>query len=121
MSNDADIEIYVKNGNSESVLKILTAELGPFRFDCEIGKGHNLYLSGNVKLLLNEEIQGGYLGVWLRGPNHWKTDVELARFLSKHLRLPVRCDPGSEYPEVSPYSYVFLEISNETETLVEWG
>ncbi len=98
MNDNTGIEAYVKSDDAKSVLKVLSAELGEFALDCEIDSGQCLYLSGDVKLLVNENIQDGYLSVWLRGTNHWKTDVQLARFLSRNLKLPVRCDPGADYP-----------------------
>jgi hypothetical protein len=74
-----------------------------------------------VRLLLNKQIQDSYLSVWLKGSDHWKKYVELGRILSKYLNLPVRCDPGAEYPRVSPHLNIFLEISKGAEKLVNRG
>ncbi|UVH59113.1 hypothetical protein NWF24_06800 [Variovorax paradoxus] len=58
---------------------------------------------------------------WLRGATPWRSHVDFARFLSGALDCQVRCDPGSEHSEISPYSDVFLDVHRGVEKLVTWG
>jgi len=90
-------------------------------YDSEIDEGHVLYTYGVAKVLINTGIQDGYMSIYLKGIVKWKSDIELARSIVNSLGVKVRCDPGSEYPDVSPYSDLFVEITRQGESLVEWG
>lgn len=121
MTNDlVDIEAYVLGVDPDALIQALNSQLGALYFDCDVDAKQKLYVSGDLKLLINSGIQDDFVSVWIRGNARWKTNVELARFLSERLGCLARCDPGSEYPNVSPHSDTFLEISNGKETLIEW-
>jgi hypothetical protein len=121
MSDSEDIEIYVKGSETEPVVSFLNKEIGTLSYDSKIDEGHVLYTYGDVKVLINTGIQDGYTSVYLKGIVKWKSDVDFARCIVNSLGVKVRCDPGSAYPDVSPYSDIFVEITRQRESLVEWG
>ena len=121
MSNPEDIEIYVKGSETKHIVSFLNREIGTLSFDSEIDEGHILYTCNDAKILINTEIQDGYVSVYVKGIEKWKSGVELARNIVSALGVIVRCDPGGEYPKVSPYSDTFIEVSLHGESFVEWG
>ncbi|MCP5158614.1 MAG: hypothetical protein H6975_04230 [Gammaproteobacteria bacterium] len=121
MKSQEDIEIYIEGNETDKIVSFLNKEIGTLSFDSEIDKGHILYTYSDAKILINSGIQYGYISVYLKGLENWKSDIEFARCIVSALEVTVRCDPGSEYPTVSPYSNIFVEISQQGENLVEWG
>ncbi|MCW8932260.1 MAG: hypothetical protein OQL19_18755 [Gammaproteobacteria bacterium] len=95
--------------------------IGTLLFDSELDEGHTLYIHDNIKVLINEGLQERYVSVYIKEANNWSTDIELARDIANKLRVAVRCDPGQDYPNVSPYSNIFVEVTSDGEHLVEWG
>jgi len=116
-----DLEVYIRDCGPREVLSAMAPALGSFRLECRFDEDYVLYAKGKVKLLFQRNLHPGYLMVWLRGANLWESDIDFARYLSQSLEKAVRCDPGADYPDVSPYSDTFVEISDGRETLVEWG
>jgi hypothetical protein len=121
MKNPEDIEIYIEGNETDQIVSFLNRAIGALSFDSEIDEGHILYTYNDAKILINSGIQDGYISVYLKGVKNWKSDVEFARCIVSALEVTVRCDPGGEYPAVSPYSNTFVEISRQGENLVEWG
>lgn len=121
MNDPEDLEIYIEGRETEQVISFLNKEIGTLSYDSEIDKGHVLYTYGDAKVLINTGIQDSYMSVYLKGIEKWKSDVEFARCIVDSLGVTVRCDPGNEYPNVSPYSDLFVEITQQGESLVEWG
>ena len=114
MSTPEDIEIYIEGSETEQVISFLNKEIGTLSYDSEIYEGHVLYTYGDANVLINTGIQDGYISVYLKGIAKWKSDVD-------SLGVKVRCDPGSEYPNVSSYSDLFVEITQQGESLIEWS
>jgi len=121
MSDPEDIEIYIEGSETEQVVSFLSNEIGILSYDSEIDERHVLYICGDAKVLINTGIQDGYMSIYLKGIKKWKSDIEFARCIVNSLGVKVRCDPGSEYSGVSPYSDLFVEITRQGEGLVEWG
>jgi hypothetical protein len=111
MSNSEDIEVYVKGDETTQIVSFLNEEIGALSYDCEIDEGHTLFTCNDAKILINTRIQDGYISIYIKGIEKWASDVELARSMVWALGVTVRCDPGSEFPEISPYSDTFIEIS----------
>jgi hypothetical protein len=103
------------------VISFLKKEIGTLSYDSGIYEGHVLYTYGDAKVLINTGIQEGYMSGYLKGIVKWKTEVEFARCIVNSLGVKVRCDPRSAYPDVSPYSDLFVEVTRQGESLVEWG
>ncbi len=115
-----DIETYVSGVDADDIVIALSTELNPLVVD-EIDRNRTLCVCGDVTVEINSRIKDGFISVWIRGAAPWKSNVDLARFLSRRLGCCARCDPGSEYPHANPNSDAFLEISSGRETIIEWG
>lgn len=115
-----DVEAYAKISDANAVVSLLSKAIGAMEVDASSPDDLRFYgfKSGTVIL---QEGQDGFLSVWVRGSNIWASSPSLARFLANELHCAVRCDPGLEFPEASPYSNVFLHIENQIESLVAWG
>ena len=120
MNNQSDREIYVKGLQTEKIISVLSNEIGILNFNSEISENHYLYVGDQIKVLINTGIQDGFISVFIKGVSKWSSDIELGRSFALLPGAIVRCDPGMEYPEVSPYSNIFVEINAETENLIEW-
>lgn len=120
MNNQSDREIYIKGLQKDEIVSVLNNELGTLNFNSEISEGSYLYLGEQMTVLINTRIQDGFISVFIKGVTKWSSDIELARIFALLSGVIVRCDPGMEYPEVSPYSNIFVEIEKETECLIEW-
>ncbi|WP_444909965.1 hypothetical protein [Microbulbifer sp. TRSA005] len=121
MSKMEDIEVYVKGNETTQVVSFLNEEIGALSYDCEIDEGHTLFTCNKIAVLINTGIQDGYISVSIKGAEKWSSDVEFARRLVEVLGVTVRCDPGVEFPEISPYSDIFVEINEQGESFLEWG
>jgi hypothetical protein len=115
-----DIEAYAKTGDTDAVVSLLSRSIGHLRVGGAPEEEPLIYQSGSVSVVLQPS-EDGFLSVWIRGCEAWPSCPALGRHLAKELGLVVRCDPGNEFPEVSPYSNVFLEIEGSDERLVPWG
>lgn len=115
-----DIEVYVLNATHEDILAAVEGVVGPFVRNYDFPEDQFLYILDS-RVLIISPAEDDFLSVYMRGDGHWSCDLELARYLSSELKKVVRCDPGSSFPDVSPYSNVFVEISEHEEILVEWG
>ena len=117
-----DVEAYARTADEPAVVALLSTVLGPLAEDDSLpGGGPRIFdAQGNITVVLQPS-DGGYLSVWIRHSDHWPSSPALGRFLARHLRCVVRCDPEREFPEVSPYSDLFLQIDGDVESLVVWG
>jgi hypothetical protein len=113
-----DLDAYVLGSSREQVLALLSARIGAFVPEY-VDEGTAMYGRGEIVLTLSESIDG-FLSVHLARCPLWPDDVAFARYLARALACVVRCDPGAAYPEVSPHSPVFLEVSGSGERLLTW-
>lgn len=117
--NAHEVEVYAQTNDAAAVVRALSQVVGTLAADGDAGEGFAFHVAGNVVVMLHRT-QPGYLGVMVRGSDAWPSSPALGRFLAAALRCVVRCDPEHEYPEVSPYSVVFLEIDGDGERLITW-
>lgn len=116
----SDREVYVKGSDKEKIVSLLNKKLNILVFDSEISESYFLYLCDDIRVLINTQIQDDFISVFIKGTDEWSSDLQLARYFLSIPDVLIRCDPGIEYPHVSPYSNVFAEIDSEGERLVEW-
>jgi hypothetical protein len=116
-----DLEIFVKAEDPAPILAFLCEKLGPLSVNLKISESHVIYTCGNVKIVINGEIQDNFIAVWLPATKIWPSDYAFGCEIANALGLVVRCDPGCTYPSVSPFSDIFVELDNGQEKLVEWG
>lgn len=115
-----DIEAYARTGSLGAVVSLMSRSIGPLELSGVPEDEPLIFQSGNVSVVL-QPCEDGFLSVWVRGSAAWSSCSALGRHLAKELSCVVRCDPGNEFPEVSPYANVFLEIDGCNESLVPWG
>lgn len=115
-----DIEAYVQTTDLAAIVSVLSSPVGELAPDPADPPDFKSYSNGAV-ILIVQPSEDGFLSVWLRGCNIWPSCAHLARYLSKQLACQARCDPGDEYPQVSPHSNIFLQVENGNESLVAWG
>lgn len=115
-----DVEAYAKTDDTDAVVSLLSSNIGPLRSSDSPGDEPRIYQFADVYVVLWSG-EGGFLSVWVRGSTTWPSCPALGRHLAAGLGCVVRCDPGNEFPEVSPYSNLFLEIEGDKERLVPWG
>lgn len=113
------VDAYVFGADPDSVARIISTAIGS-PFTCECVADFRFYEIAECQLVVNPG-EDGYFSYSLVDCNLWGNDVEFARFLARSTCQSVRCDPGSTFPEVSPYSDTFLQIENGLESLIEWG
>lgn len=113
-----DLGAYVLGPSREQVLALLSTRIGAFVLEYA-DEDTAMYGGGEIVLTLSES-NDGFLSVYLVRCRLWPDDVAFARYLAQALGCIVRCDPGAAYPEVSPHSPVFLELSGSEESLVTW-
>lgn len=114
-----DIEAYVKAANPSEVVPVLSRAIGPLKPDGSSTGGLQIFRFENVSVILLPS-EDGFVSVWVRGSPAWSSCPALGRHLARELNCIVRCDPESEFPDVSPYSDTFLEINGNNECLVSW-
>jgi hypothetical protein len=115
-----DIEAYVQTDDAGAVASLLSVSLGALDAEHLPEADLSIYRNEDATVLIQPS-EEGFLSVSLRGLAPWKTCPALARHLAHGLRCTVRCDPGEEYPEISPYSNTFLQIKDNKENFVPWG
>ena len=118
--NETDIEAFIRATDEAPLIALLSSTLGGLVPDTNNSLDVRIYTSENATLVLMPS-ENEFLSVWLRGATPWRSHVDFARFLSGALDCQARCDPGSEHPEISPYSDVFLDVHRGVEKLVTWG
>jgi len=112
------VDAYVFVAEPDSVAEVVAAAVGS-PYSCERVGDFWFYTIAGCQLVTNPS-EGGYFCFSLIDCDLWESDVEFARFLASATGRSVRCDPGSAFPEVSPYSDTFLQIENGNESLVDW-
>ena len=120
ISDQNGVEAYVKPSEIGAVVSALSMAIGGLVTDSSSDAGLRIYTLQDTSAVLTES-EDGFLSVWVRGTSGWPTSAALGRYLATALNCIVRCDPGREFPEVSPYSNIFLQIENGRESLVKWG
>lgn len=113
------IEAYVKTADRTAVISALSKCVGPLNLDGPPEGEVHIYRAEGVSVVLQPS-EDGFLSVWVSGSSAWSSCTELGRYFAREIRSIIRCDPGGEFPEVSPYSNLFLEISGAGESLVAW-
>ncbi|WP_156401294.1 hypothetical protein [Duganella sp. Root1480D1] len=116
---DTDLEAYLAGPDPDPAIEAIAAVLGSLT-RVESGADYMaIYTSTNGALVVTPS-EDGYFSFYLRGCTLWNSDVEFGRFLSQTVSRKVRCDPTSTFPEINPYSDIFLEIENGSEAFVNW-
>jgi hypothetical protein len=118
--SQCEVEAFVRTDDLCAISKHIESMIGEVQDDGQRAGAAWVFANATASLVLQPS-QDGYTSVWVRGSTRWPSSPAFARFLSARLRCAVRCDPESEYPDVSPYSDVFLHIEDEIEGLVDWG
>ncbi len=104
----------------ETVTALLSSSIGPLSTDCASEQDPRIYTFESTTVVLGRS-EDGFLSVWIRGDCRWPNPSAFGRYLAAGLDCIDRCDPGREFPEVSPHSDVFLQIERGVESLVDWG
>ena len=112
-----DVEAYAKTSDMGTVVSVLSRAIGALVIDCPADTDPMILKFQDTSVVLGRS-EDGFLSVWVRGSHAWATSPALGRYLATALHCTVLCDPGCEFPEVSPYSSVFLQIENGRESLV---
>ena len=115
-----EVEAFVRTDDLCAIAKHIESMVGEPQDDGQWAGGAWIFANATASVVLQPSADG-YTGIWVRGSARWPSSPAFARFLSARLRCAVRCDPESEYPDVSPYSDVFLHIEDEIESLVGWN
>lgn len=118
-STPDDIEVHAAC-NMEAVTGLLSSSIGPLSTDCASDQDPKIYAFESTTVVLGAS-EDGFLSIWIRGASKWPTSQAFGRYLAAALDCIVRCDPGDEFSELSPYSNVFLQIERGTESMVAWG
>jgi hypothetical protein len=117
---DVDVEAYVKTDDIGSIASLLSSSLGKLSEENLPEADLSIYRNEETTVLVQPS-EDGFLSVAVRGTAPWGTCPALARHLARSLERVVRCDPGTEFPEISPYSNTFLQIVGGKESFVSWG
>jgi hypothetical protein len=120
MIDQNGVEAFVKAGDIGGVVSALSMTIGALVADGSSDPSLRIYRFQDTSAVLTES-EDGFLSVWVLGANGWLTSAALGRYLATALNCIIRCDPGPEFPEVSPHSSIFLQIENGRESLVTWG
>jgi len=112
-----DVEAYAKTSDIGTVVSVLSRVIGALENDCPAGTDPMILKFQDTSVVLGQS-EDGFLSVWIRGSHVWPTSPALGRYLATALHCTVLCDPGREFPAVSPYSSVFLQLENGRESLV---
>lgn len=112
-----DVEAYVFGPSLEVVVEAIGTAIGALGTPEVLEDIH--FFKSKECILVVQSSYGGSFSYFLRNCDRWGTDVEFARFIAKEVGGRILCDPGSSFPEVSPYSDTFLEIEDDKESLVE--
>lgn len=116
--NKIDVEAYVFGLPIEVVVAAISTAIGALGSP-EVIEEIQIYNVNECILVVQSGSYGNSVSYFLRNCDYWETDVEFARFLAEEVGARILCDPGSSFPEVSPYSDTFLELENGKESLVE--
>jgi hypothetical protein len=121
LQEQLDVEAYIKTSDVGAVISLLSKTLGTLEVESiPLGNELHVFTSGRVRVILQPS-EDDFLSVWIRGSEAWPSSPLLGRHLASHFPCAVRCDPGDEFPEVSPYSSVFLHIECGRESLITLG
>src|SRR5262245_25283930 len=86
----------------------------------EVAGAATIYQSSAGSVITTPIEDSDFISIWFSTPHSpWATDVDCARQAAREIRCVVRCDPGVAY-DVDPYSDVFLQIADSSETLIDW-
>jgi hypothetical protein len=118
-SEQVGVEAYAK-ADATAIIAVLSKLIGPLEAT-ESSNNDPLVFGNESTSVVLWESEDGFVSVCVRGSAEWASSAVLGRFLAAELHCTVRCDPGAEFPDVSPYSNVFLEIEEDGERLVAWG
>lgn len=120
MNNEtSEVEVYVKAADFGKIISILSNKIGPLKSDESPIEDIGIYEFENVSVVLRS-VYDELISVWVRGSLLWPSCPALGRLLAKELDCIVICDPEKEFPDVSPYSDIFLEIDGNNERLISW-
>ena len=115
-----DTEAYVQTSSVNAVASFLSASLGSLTAEPHPEADIYFFETENTTVVVQPS-EAGFLSVSVRGISPWHTCPALGRHLAQGLQCTVRCDPGTEFPAISPYSNIFLQIEGGSESFVSWG
>lgn len=114
-----DIEAFAKTSDRDAVLSLLATVIGPLERSDDLPEDDDLRVyKPDGMIIVLQAMEDGLLSVWVRGASPWPSSPALGRFLAAQLHCLVLCCPETEYPEISPYAGVFLQIEGDVERLV---
>lgn|GEM_PF-6436396 len=114
-----EIWIYV-DCPREKLVEWLRSLIGPFKENVKIDDATTIFYSKQGFLLIMSNSENSWLEVGLHSPPLlWMTPLECGRQLARELKCKVRCEPGTDYPEVHPLSDTCLEIDGIKEPIKE--
>lgn len=119
-SGQREIEAYVNTSDERAIVSLLSSTIGELQTDSPPTDSLRLYSHKGISVVLTPS-EDDFFSVWIRGSTYWSSSPALGRYLACNLRCIVRCDPEDEFPDLSPHSNVFLQIKDDTESLVTWG
>lgn len=119
-SAPSDVEAYVKTSDINAIVSLLSSAIGELK--CEFADDAELRIYGHAGIrVIIQPSEYQFNSIWVRGSDRWSSSPMLARFLATNLGCVVRCDPGHEFPEIDPYSDIFLQVDGDTEYFVTLG
>lgn len=112
------IEIVVRDCAPERVAAWSDAVAGPLTEPTE-AVGASVYRTRLGTVVVQSEMEGpGGVGIWFQSAElPWVSSTACARQADREIGCVVWCVPGADYPEVHPFSPVFLEVSGRGERL----
>lgn len=118
MSDSHGIEIYVSGCAQEQLIAWVDRLIGPLGEPEDAGDT-TIYSGRRGSVFITPDEAGQFTSLYFPSKyTPWSTHAECARQAARELGGTVVCDPGEEFPEVDPFSPVFLEVQGDTERLI---
>ena len=115
-----NLEVYLKDTSVGALVELLVSELNTDAVKIYSDEIVEIFSFGDIRVTITLGVEDSYSSLYMVGSRIWKSDLELAHFISKSLNTTVRCDPGNNYPKVNPHSDIFVEVYEDKESLVNW-
>lgn len=127
-----DIEIYIKNGSLDDMLKWLSTHFSGItahedwaqRFDAgKMITTEVRHKDARIPLMITPGAAGkAFTSVWFKSAQTpWHTDLDCARDCAVTLNMEVRCSAGSWQEDEALDSEQWWVLKGEQERLVRWG
>lgn len=112
----SEVAAYVLGVEEGRAVALLSTVLGPLVREHSTPDSFRIHTAGAVTVVVIPS--EGVLEIWVHHSQAWPSSPAFARFLASGLDCTVRCDPGTEAPDIDPYSDALLEIDREGERIV---